>query len=77
MPISCARTRAPEPGSAAGPTPSPEGTIVVAGSVRFRDFFKLAVVGGTEIYDNVRGSLTVTSTRDRPRREILIFRLIV
>ena len=38
----------------------PRGKIVVAGSLRFRAFFKLAVVGGTELYDNVRGSLTAT-----------------
>ena len=55
----------------------PKGTLVVAGSVRFRDFFRLAVVGGTEIYDNVRGSLTATKYTKRPRREILIFRLVV
>ena len=55
----------------------PRGTIVVSGSLRFRDFFRLAVVGGTEIYDNVRGSLTVTRYTKNPRREILIFRLVV
>jgi hypothetical protein len=56
----------------------PRGTIVVSGSLRFRDFFRLAVVGGTELYDNVRGSLTVTRyTRRPPRREILLFRLVV
>ena len=55
----------------------PKGTLVVAGSVRFRDFFRLAVVGGTEIYDNVRGSLTATKFTRRPRREILIFRLTI
>jgi hypothetical protein len=55
----------------------PRGTIVVSGTLRYRDFFKLAVVGGTEIYDNVRGSVTVTRYTRRPRREILIFRLTV
>jgi|SRR6186713_2837623 len=55
----------------------PKGTIVVSGIVRYRDFFKLAVVGGTEIYDNVRGSLTATRYTKRPRREILIFRLTI
>lgn len=55
----------------------PRGKIVVAGSLRYREFFKLAVVGGTEIYDNVRGSLTGTTYTRRPRREILIFRLVV
>ena len=55
----------------------PKGTLVVSGSIRFRDFFRLAVVGGTEIYDNVRGSLTATKFTKRPRREILIFRLTI
>jgi len=55
----------------------PKGTLVVAGSIRFRSFFRLAVVGGTEIYDNVRGSLTATKYTKRPRREILIFRLTI
>jgi hypothetical protein len=55
----------------------PRGSIVVSGTVRFRDFFRLAVVGGTEIYDNVRGSMTATKFTKRPRREILIFRLTV
>jgi hypothetical protein len=55
----------------------PRGTIVVAGSLHFRDFFRLAVVGGTELYDNVRGTLTVTRYTRKPRREILIFRLVV
>ena len=45
----------------------PRGTIVVSGSVRFRAFFKLAVVGGTELYDNVRGSLTVTKYHEKGR----------
>lgn len=55
----------------------PRGTIVVAGSLRYRDFFRLAVVGGTELYDNVRGTLTVTRYTKSPRREIILFRLIV
>ncbi len=55
----------------------PRGKIVVAGSLRFRAFFKLAVVGGTDLYDNVRGSLTVTMIGRGPRREFLLFRLVV
>ncbi len=55
----------------------PRGKIVVAGSLRYREFFKLAVVGGTDIYNNVRGSMTGTTYTRNPRREILIFRLIV
>lgn len=55
----------------------PKGKVVVAGSLRYRAFFKLAVVGGTDLYDNVRGSLTVTMLGTGPRRELLVFRLIV
>jgi hypothetical protein len=55
----------------------PRGKIVVSGSLRYREFYELAVVGGTSIYDNVRGSMTATMYTRGPRREILIFRLIV
>jgi len=54
----------------------PRGKIVVSGSMRWRVFFKLAVVGGTDLYDNVRGSMTGTLYSRGPRREILVFRLI-
>ncbi len=53
----------------------PRGKVVVAGTVTFRQFYELAVVGGTGLYDNVRGSLTVTMLSRRPPREILLFRL--
>ncbi len=46
----------------------PRGTIVVSG---------LAIIGGTNLYENVRGSMTATRYTRGPRREILIFRLIV
>ena len=55
----------------------PKGTIVVSGSLRYREFFELAVVGGTSLYDNVRGSMTATMYTRRPHREILVFRLVV
>jgi hypothetical protein len=55
----------------------PKGKIVVAGTVTFRQFFELAVIGGTGLYDNVRGSLTVTLLTRRPQQELLLFRLIV
>lgn len=55
----------------------PRGKIVVAGSLRYREFFKLAVVGGTDIYNNVRGSMSGTTYTRSPRREILVFRLVV
>jgi hypothetical protein len=55
----------------------PRGKIVVAGALVFREFFELAVLGGTGLYNNVKGSMTVTSTRPKPRRDILLFRLVV
>ena len=54
----------------------PRGKIVVSGSMRYRGFFKLAVVGGTDLYNNVRGSVSGTLYSRGPRRELLVFRLI-
>jgi hypothetical protein len=55
----------------------PLGKIVVLGPRHFREIFEVAVVGGTGIYDNVRGTLTVTSLGGRPVRSLLYFRLLV
>jgi hypothetical protein len=56
----------------------PKGTVVVQGVIASRLIYQLAVAGGTGLYDNVRGSLTVTSLRrSRPVRELLVFRLVV
>jgi hypothetical protein len=33
------------------------------------------VLGGTRLYDNARGTLTVIRTTRRPLRQILLFRL--
>jgi hypothetical protein len=55
----------------------PRGKIVVAGAVTFRQFYELAVIGGTGLYNNVRGSVTVTMLSRRPTREILLFRLVI
>jgi len=56
----------------------PRGEIVVQGVIGSRLFYQLAVVGGTGFYNNVKGSLTVTSLRrQRPTRELLVFRLVV
>jgi hypothetical protein len=55
----------------------PRGRLVVSGVVVFRQFYEFAVLGGTGLYNNVQGSLTVTSIRPRPRRDILTFRLNV
>jgi hypothetical protein len=55
----------------------PKGEVVATGTVRFRQFYDLAITGGTGLYDNARGTLTVIRTTDRPRpiREFLYFRL--
>lgn len=55
----------------------PRGKIIVGGPMRFRELYEVAVLGGTGIYDNVRGTLTVTSIGGKPRRDILVFRLVV
>ena len=54
----------------------PRGKLVVAGSLQYRQFYDLAVVGGTGLYDNARGTLTVTQTGRRPVRDLVIFRLV-
>ena len=53
----------------------PRGKLVVAGTFASRLLYDLAIVGGTLLYDNARGSLTVTATGFRPRHEVLVFRL--
>jgi hypothetical protein len=54
----------------------PKGNLVVAGTISSRLLYEIAVVGGTGLFDNARGTLTVTSTDLRPRRrEVLLFRL--
>jgi len=53
----------------------PKGKLVVSGSIRFRQLYELAIVGGTGLYDNARGTLTGTRTSKRPWREYLVFRL--
>jgi hypothetical protein len=55
----------------------PRGKIMVTGALVFRQFYEFAVIGGTGLYNNVQGSLTVTSIRPKPRRDILTFRLVV
>jgi hypothetical protein len=53
----------------------PKGRLVAGGSIRFPELYELAVLGGTRLYDNARGTLTVIRTTRRPRRDILVFRL--
>jgi hypothetical protein len=55
----------------------PKGKIAVMGAVNFRQFHELAVIGGTGLYDNVRGSMTVTLLARNPQRDLLLFRLLV
>ncbi len=54
----------------------PKGTLVVTGAIPSRLLYEIPIVGGTGLFDNARGTLTVTSTDLRPRRrEVLVFRL--
>jgi hypothetical protein len=54
----------------------PKGKLVVGGSLLYRQFYELAILGGTGLYDNARGSLVVTRTGTRPVRDRVIFRLV-
>ena len=47
---------------------------MVNGVIASRLFYELAVFGGTGIYDNVRGTLTVTYLGGLPAQEFLLFR---
>ena len=53
----------------------PRGKIVVGGAIQYHQFYVLAVTGGTGLYDNARGTLTVTRTARRPVRDLVVFRL--
>lgn len=53
----------------------PKGRLVAGGSIRFPSLYELAILGGTRLYDNARGTLTVIRTTQNPRRDILLFRL--
>jgi hypothetical protein len=54
----------------------PRGKLVVGGSLEYRQFYDLAVLGGTGLYDNARGSVTVTRTHRRPVRDLIVVRLV-
>ena len=54
----------------------PRGKLVVGGSLLYRQFYDLAVTGGTGLYDNARGTVTVTRMGTRPVRDLVIFRLV-
>jgi hypothetical protein len=54
----------------------PKGTIVASGSVgESRLLYQLAIDGGTQLYDNARGTLTATTYSLRPRCTVLTFTL--
>jgi hypothetical protein len=54
----------------------PKGDIIVGGSMLYRQFYDLAILGGTGLYDNARGTMTVTRTARRPVRDMVVFRLV-
>jgi hypothetical protein len=54
----------------------PKGKLVVGGSITFRALYELAVLGGTGLFDNARGSMVATRINRKPRREFLLFRLV-
>jgi hypothetical protein len=53
----------------------PRGMIETSGLLNSRLLYTAAITGGTGLYDNARGTLTVTAKQIKPRREILLFRL--
>jgi hypothetical protein len=54
----------------------PKGKLVVGGSMIFPQFYELAVLGGTGLYDNARGTVTITRFARNPNRSIVFFRLV-
>jgi hypothetical protein len=55
----------------------PKGKLMVAGVLASRLFYELAVIGGTRLYENARGTLTGIALGGSPRHEVLTFRLSV
>jgi hypothetical protein len=53
----------------------PKGRLIAGGSIRYPELYELAILGGTRLYDDARGTLTVIRTTTRPRRHIMLFRL--
>jgi hypothetical protein len=54
----------------------PRGKLVIGGSLRFFQFYDMAVVGGTGLFDNARGTLTVTRAARNPVRNVIHFKLV-
>jgi hypothetical protein len=55
----------------------PAGKLTVSGILIYRSLYDLAVTGGTGLYSNVRGTLTVTRVRQHPPADVLVFRLLI
>ena len=55
----------------------PRGELVAEGVAHNLFIYELPVIGGTGIYSNVRGTLTITFLGNGPRRELLLFRLTI
>ena len=55
----------------------PAGKLTVSGLLLYRGLYDLAVTGGTGLYSNVKGTLTVTRIRQNPTGDVLFFRLVV
>jgi len=53
----------------------PKGKIMVQGTRHRRDYYVLAVVGGTGIYSASGGTLIASTVSREPRRERLLFSL--
>lgn len=54
-----------------------KGKIVARGIVKTRDYYTLAIVGGTGYYSNVRGEVVATTIKELPHVEQLVFSLEV
>jgi hypothetical protein len=54
----------------------PKGDIIVGGSLKHAALYELAVLGGTSLYDNARGAVTVTRLGTKPTKELLLVRLV-
>ena len=50
---------------------------MVGGVIGSRLFYELAVLGGTGLYNNVRGTMTATNLGGSPAQEFLLFRLVI
>jgi len=55
----------------------PKGKIMVEGVLASRLFYEMAVVGGTRLYENARGTLTAIALGGTTRHEFLLFKLVV